>query len=506
MQPTKINIAVFIVPFSLLLFSIIFSQADPDGFLNGMRQANDWILTRFGWLFSWSTLLFLVLCIVVYCSPLARIRIGGKAAKPLLSKFQWFYIALCTTIAIGILFWATAEPVYHLHEPPARTGIEPDSPAAATFALSTLFLHWTFTPYSIYTLIALLFALVYYNYRQPFSLGSLLYPLTGKPLNARWGQVVDAVCLYSLVAGMAASLGAGILTLSGGIRQFADLGDSPFILPAIAGLIVITFIISSVSGLMKGIKTLSNINFYAFLALGAFVLLAGPVGYIFRSGAESLGDYLVHLAPRSLGIGIDREWSESWTVFYWANWLAWAPVTAVFLGRLGVGYTVRDFIHFNLVFPALFSMLWMAVFGGTAIYIDHISGTTDLYAVLQQQGPESTIYAVLNALPYPRLTAAGFLFIAFISYVTAADSNTSAMSGLCSSGISPDSPEPPGWIKIVWGVVVGTVSWVMVSGAGIDGVRMASNLGGFPALFLGLAAAAGMLRLLLKKAITAEIN
>ncbi|MDA0991311.1 MAG: BCCT family transporter, partial [Verrucomicrobia bacterium] len=45
-------------------------------------------------------------------------------------------------------------------------------------------------------------------------------------------------------------------------------------------------------------------------------------------------------------------------------------------------------------------------------------------------------------------------------------------------------PEPGSMIKIVWGVMIGLIAWIMISFAHIDGIRMLSNLGGLPALFL----------------------
>ncbi len=97
---------VFFVPFVLLLFSMGYSLLDSSGFLASVKGMNDWILRYFGWLFSAGTLLFVALCIWVYFSPLAKVRIGGKEAKPILTRWQWFSIILCTTIAIGILFWS----------------------------------------------------------------------------------------------------------------------------------------------------------------------------------------------------------------------------------------------------------------------------------------------------------------------------------------------------------------------------------------------------------------
>ena len=74
----------------------------------------------------------------------------------------------------------------------------------------------------------------------------------------------------------------------------------------------------------------------------------------------------------------------------------------------------------------------------------------------------------------------------FISFVTAADSNISAMGGISSTGISPDSPEPSLMSKIVWGASVGIIAWAMISFAKIDGIKMLSNLGGVPAIILEL--------------------
>lgn len=494
----KIKLPVFLPPAILLIVSMLYSLYDPVDFLKQVKAANDWVLYHFGWLFSSGTFLFFLLCIWIYFSPLAKVKIGGKDAKPMLNRWEWFSITLCTTIAIGILFWATAEPLYHLHTPPGGIGIKAETPEAARFALSTMFLHWTFTPYSIYTVAGLMFAIAYYNLKQPFSLGSMLYPLLGERKPGGWSHVIDAICLYSLVAGMAASLGAGILTVAGGLERFFGIQDSPWLLFLIALVIVFCFIVSAITGLFNGIRILSNINTYMFFALALFVLFFGPTKFLFSYGLEGMGEYVRTFLPRSLGLNVDKSWADSWTVFYWANWLAWTPVTALFLGRVAIGYTVRDFINYNLILPSLFSLFWMLIFSGSTVYMDFVGHTANLYDTLKNQGPEGVIYALLDQLPLAQITGITFLSTAFLSYVAGADANTSAMSSLSSTGISPESPEGPVWIKIVWGGLVGLIAWVMIANAGIDGIKMASTLGGFPALFLVLAVAVGLVKILLK--------
>jgi choline-glycine betaine transporter len=58
------------------------------------------------------------------------------------------------------------------------------------------------------------------------------------------------------------------------------------------------------------------------------------------------------------------------------------------------------------------------------------------------------------------------------------------MSGLCTSGLTVDDQESPIALKVVWGLTIGGMCLVMLISAGIDGVKMASNLGGFPNVFL----------------------
>jgi len=483
----NLNHKVFWIPFFLVLLSLLFSSLDQELFLKKTTAANNWILDNFGILFSWSTFAFLILLVAVYFSPLGNVKIGGENAQPILSKWKWFSITICTTIATGILFWGAAEPLAHMHKPPLGLGVEAASEGAQDFAMSTMFMHWTFSPYGIYTVGGLLFALCFYNFKQRFSLGALFFPLRQKSVTGNLAHGIDAICLFSLVAGMAASLGTGMLTLSGGMNAIFGMTQTNFLLGMIGLLIVISFIFSSISGLQKGIKILSDINIKIFFGLAIFIFLTGPTMEMLTFGWNGIQDYVINFIPRSLSLGneIDDTWRNSWTAFYFANWMAWAPISTLFLGFLSVGYRVRTFIHFNLIFPSLFSMVWMIILSGTTMSVDLAEGTLfPLNQIMAEQGVQGVIFGLLKYLPWESFVSIVFLFVTFLSFVTAADSNTTAMSNISNHGISPENPESPLGTKIIWGVLIGGISFVMVSSTGIDGVRMLSNLGGFPALWL----------------------
>ncbi len=155
---------------------------------------------------------------------------------------------------------------------------------------------------------------------------------------------------------------------------------------------------------------------------------------------------------------------------------------------------MREFIRFNLFYPSLFGALWMMIFGGTTLHQDYFTPDSPMYALLQDGGPENVIYGVFARLPFAQITSIVFLAVTFLSFVTASDSNTSAMSGLSAEGISPESPEPSFTIKAIWGITVGLVAWTMINFAGIDGIKMASNLGGFPILFLMILVAGALVK------------
>ncbi len=492
---------VFFIPISILFAAVIWSLNDDAGFFAFANALNSQILDSFGSLFAYAVFGFLLSCIWIYFSPIGKIKIGGKDAVPLLSRWNWFAITLCTTIATGILFWSMAEPMFHLYDSGNR-GLEAQSDAARQFSLVSLFMHWTLSPYAIYTIASLTFALSIYNLGKGSSLSGPLSVLFGKipPLIT---DILDALILLSLVMGMAASMGTGLLMLAGGFGEITGISSSPFIMAIVALLIVTTVLISSITGLTKGIRILSDINIKFFFALAFFILIFGPTGAIISEGSRALVGYVQEIIPRSLLLGIadDRSWANDWTIFYWANWFAWAPVTAMFLGKIARGYTVRAFIMINLILPSLFSIVWMSIFGVFSMSINDANDGI-LKQSLDSNGAESVAFAALEFLPLGSILIIALLLLAFISYVTAADSNSEAIRMICQKQEDQDEPENSEpvlsdetedknilgiLIKTIWIGLIGIAAWVMVSNSGIDGVRMLSNLGGFPALFIIIA-------------------
>ena len=485
---------VFLPPFLLVLVAGVVSFTNKEAFISITTKANDWLLINLGGLFSLSGLLLLITVVVVYFSPLGKVKLGGKDAKPMLTLPNWIAIALTTTVAAGVTFWGIVEPIYHYLTPPESMNITPGSHEAIIYSMSTMYLHWTITPYAIYCVPALMFAFAYYNMKKSFSLSSTMAPLFGTKIEGRWGQVIDAVCLYTLALGMAAAMGTTVINLGGGVNYLSGIASAPALWAVITVVLMTTFIISAASGLMNGIRILSDINMKVYIVIILFIFIVGPSSFIINLGVESYGNYITNFFEKSLftGAASGDQWPQWWTVFYWANWFAWAAITALFLGRIAYGYSVRTFIVVNFVIPSLFGGLWMAIFGGTTIH--RLITDTKIADIFTAEGPETALYAILADVPLSAIVIPFYLFIVFLSFVTAADSNISAMGGISSSGITPDSPEPSIVIKVIWGVAIAVIAWMMISFAKIDGIKMLSNLGGLPAMILCVLIAISLLK------------
>lgn len=483
----KLRPWVFFPAFILLILTIGFNFLDYEGFINITTKAKDFMVVDMGWLFSIVGVISLLLVIFAYFSPLGNIRLGGPEAKPLLKKSSWFAVTLCTTIAAGILFWGTAEPIWHLAYPPESLGITPMSPEAALFAMETMYLHWTFVPYALYAVPTIVFAFAYYNMKRSFSVGSEVAPLMNESRQNKINGVIDAVVLFTVATGISASFGTAIMNMGGGLNALFGVDNDKFLWVLIALVGTAAFVISSGTGLMKGIRVLSDFNMYLYYIIMFMLVVLGPTVYFANLGTEAFGGFLDNIFSKALftGAAASDTWASGWTMFYWSNWLAWAPVSAVFLARIAYGYKIKEVVVMNFVVPSIFSVVWMTVLSGTTINFQ-MTGRVDVLAKMNEQGSAAAAYAVLGELPLSGILIAIYLIAVIVSFITATDSTTNAMASICTKGIDSGGQEAPLLIKIIWGLVVGSVALVFITTLGIDGIKMMSYLGGFPALFLGV--------------------
>ena len=500
MDKNKLRRIAFYPPFIVLALFVALSIISHSTFLGMINSINNWIIKNAGWAASILALAIVVVTIWAACSSFGKVRIGGEKAKPELSTFSWFTITLCTTMAAGILFWGPGEPIAHFLYPPTELyGIEGGTPEALKFSMETMFLHWTIIPYAMYTLPAIVFAFMYYNAKKPFSIASEVSPLFGERVyRPFWMQVIDAITLFSIGCGMAGSVAQAFMNISGGIAKLTGLPSDSRMWLIVAILLGTIVVCSAISGVQKGVKLLSNINVVGFGLFLAFMLIASNASFLFNLSTEAFGGFLGTFLQRILitGESAGSQWPQWWTTFYWFSWMAWAPTSGAFMGRIAKGRTVRQIVGMYVAVCAAVSGFWMIIVSGTALYVEH-AGLADL-AAAYDAGVENVPYEMLSSLPGGKIVIPLFVLLVFLSTETACDSNAVVMAGISTSGISPRSPEAPKWLKVVWTAIPLSVGYIMIAAVGVDGVKIIANFGGMFAALIMLAATASLIVLIRK--------
>lgn len=478
-----IRLSVVMVPALVLLSGLVISLVDVQAFLAVMQAIYSWILDSFYLGFSWIAAISLGLLIWVFFQPFAARPIGGADATRLLNPLQWASVTLCTTIAAGLMLWGVAEPLIHRASPPmVSDGSVSVGADAAQFALTSLYHHWTIMPYAIYAFTGLVIAMTHYQAGRLNAVSAPIQLIAKKPLPKALLALVDALALFAVAGGIATSLGTAILSLTGGVERLFALEGTWQITLLVAAMLVGCFLISSILGLRRGIAKLSALNTLVFAGFIVLLLYFFPPSTYGQWVIGAVVDFLIETPGRALAVDdfSATSWYKSWTSFYLAVWIAWAPLAGVFLAHIARGYSIRAFIAVNLLLPAFFSGLWLTILGGASMAHDDAVGGA-LTNLVQIEGVESGVYGLFAALPYADVIIAVFMVITFLSFVTAADSNILSMVQL--SAPNPTAGQSLG-LKILWAGLFGFTAWIMITFAGIDGVKMMSNIGGLPALII----------------------
>ena len=462
----------------LFIIELILGVFFTDAFGAAMSKMIYLVGDAFGWWIDLCAVLAVILGICYIIFRYGDIRIGGEDAKPEYSTWQWFSISICGGIGCGLLFWAMGEPIYHYMHPPVAAGIEARSREAAVFAVGQTMFDWSFVQYFIYAIPAVVFALLAYNCKRPLSFRSFVEEVTGK--DRIWLTILLHIfCGYAVASGVSNSMAAGMLQISGGLNSIFGLPQNEKMYLSIAVFVGAFFILSCLTGINKGLTYVSRVCMFCFFGLMIYVVIAGDGQFIGKLGMESFGNLLDNFFVKityNNALAEYDQWANEWPITFWNSFFIYAPIMGMFLARMGKGRTVREFLLVEILVPSLFCCLFIAIFASTTIQMQ-ATGTIDIWANVQELGMQTALYQVLGSMPGGKVVQLVFLIAVCLSFVTLADPNTSAMATLCVHGQQIDE-EPPKKIKIIIGIAVSIVAYLLVISGGVNAVKGLLNVGG----------------------------
>ena len=467
----KLNPLAFwpaLVALSVFIFLGVFYQQQLGNFLNNLLYT---MSDNLGWYLNLLSLLSLILVLVLAFGKTGNIKIGGADARPEFKTFNWCAMSICGGIGTGLLFWAMGEPIYHFATPPIAAGVEPFSRGAGIFAVSQAMWDWSFIQYAMYSLCAVAFALIAYNRKKSLSFGSIIERVCGR--NIPWlNSIVHALIIFCLCGAVSNSMGVGLMQIGAGIQSVFGIAQSPMVWLIIAVVIGCIFILSCVSGIGTGLKKISSVTIYIFIGLLIYVAIFGDTKFIGSISAEAVGDIIDNWGKKTMMLNTmvpEDTWSADWILQYWASFIVYAPVIGMFLSRMAKGRTVRQFIMVNLLVPSLFCWVWIGIFGGMTIQLQS-SGTIDVWKVVNELGMQATIYQIINSLPMGGVITVIFLVAVCFSFCTLADPMASVLATLSVRKLSIED-EPPRNCKILMGIIIAAVSYLLVASGGVNSVK-----------------------------------
>lgn len=432
------------------------------------------------WYFMIIVDFFILFSLALVVLPHGSVRLGGADARPEHSYLSWFAMLFTAGIGIGLLFFGVLEPVYHANvslplgvaSPFGGDGeLNPDAIAdASALGLAGTYLHWGIHGWAVYVVMALALGIFTYNKGLPFSIRSAFFPILGERVWGWWGHIIDILAVFSTLFGLATSLGLGAQQANAGMNFVFGLEVSTFTQVIVIILVTAVALVSVWRGLEGGLKKLSEINMILAVLFFFFVLFAGPTLVALSGFWSGLATYVTDFLPLSAPFGRDDDaYRQSWTIFYWAWWISWAPFVGMFIARVSRGRTVREFVLCVLLVPSLFIFIWMGVFGSTALeqlYANPAASLVKEY-VIDSYRPELSLFGMLNELPLTGLMSTLGIILALIFFVTSSDSGSLVIDTITAGG-KIDAPRPQ---RMFWAVVEGLIAIVLLIGGGLTALQ-----------------------------------
>ena len=471
---------------ALVLFSTLARQQAQALF--GTIQ--NWIIVNASWFYVLTVALILITVVFLAVSRFGDIKLGPDHSQPDYRNSTWFAMLFSAGMGIGLMFFGVAEPLMHYANPPVG---DANTVAAAKEAMKLTFFHWGLHAWSIYAIVALILAFFCFRHDLPLTLRSALYPLIGERIHGPIGHAVDIFAILGTVFGVATSLGYGVLQINSGLNHLFGLPVSmPVQLSLIAGTCALATL-SVASGLNRGIKILSEFNLILAVILLAVVLVLGPTVFLLKTFVQNTGGYLSEIVSKTFNLYAyePTDWIGGWTLLYWGWWLSWSPFVGLFIARISRGRTIRQFVCGVLFVPAGFTLLWMTVFGDTAIHMVLHQGVQSLVETVAQDS-SLALFAFLEQFPFSSLLSLVAVLMVVVFFITSADSGALVVDMLASGG----REVTPLWQRLFWSILMGVVAMALLVADGLKALQTATIASALPFSVVLLAATWGLLKAL----------
>ncbi len=486
----KLNPPVFYTATAIIAVLVLFTSILPKQAESTFNALQEVIVANTSWFYVLTVAIILITVVYLGLSRLGEIKLGPDHSTPDYSYTTWFAMLFSAGMGIGLMFFGVAEPVMHFMSPPVGEG---ETIGAAREAMKLTFFHWGLHAWAIYAIVALILAFFSYRHGLPLTLRSALYPLIGDKIYGPIGHAVDIFAVIGTVFGVATSLGYGVMQVNSGLNYLFDVPVGIITQVVLILFVTLLAIVSVTTGLDKGIRRLSELNMGLAVLLLIVILVLGPTVYLLQAFVQNTGAYVSTLVSNTFNLFAyeKTDWLGGWTILYWGWWMSWAPFVGLFIARVSRGRTIREFAMGVLFIPSGFTLMWMTVFGNSAIDLIMNQGQAALAEAVSQDVAIS-LFAFLENFPLAGVLSFIATIMVIVFFVTSSDSGSMVVDMLCSNG----NDNTPLWQRIFWAGAEGVVAAVLLIAGGLGALQTMTIASALPFAIVLLVATYGLLKAL----------
>lgn len=454
---------VFTVSLALVLLFAAFLIADPENAAASTRALRDFLTSKVGWFYLITGIMPVAFCAWLAFGRYGDVKLGAPDEPPEYSTFSWAAMMFTASMGASLIAWGFAEPVFYLQTPPFA--IEPHSNEAFEWAHMYPLYHWSLIPWAMYCLPGLPIAyMLFVRDKQVMRISASCDAFIPEE-NKKTRTALDIFVLLSVVSGVATSLGFGVPLVSSLLVELTDVPDTLGTKIFVIVLWTAIFGTSAYLGLKKGIRVLSDINLVLMIFVMGFVLLLGPTVFILSITTNSIGLLLDNVLRMSFWTDpiAKSGFPESWTIFYWAWWLAYVPMMGLFFGRISRGRTIKQYICGVIGIGSFGAISFLSIAGAYVLHLE-LNGILDTTAVLNERGMGGLVAVVISHLPARDFILTVVTLLSIIFYATTFDSAAFVLASICTKNL-PSHEEPGRKNRLLWACVLGVVAiGLMVAG------------------------------------------
>ena len=493
---SKANIDWFIfVSSAVIIFAVCLPLAIfPETGSVLLSQAFDYVTQKLGIAYILFSLGAIILLLYLAFSRFGMVVLGTQN-KPDFSNFSWAAMLFCGGIGTSVLYWGTIEWAHYYQNPPMS--LEPESAEALQWATAYPIFHWGFTGWALYCLPAIAIAYAYHvRGITSLTLSAACEPILGKWTHRFPGRLIDLTYMVGLVGAASTGIGLTVPLIAACLGWMLSIPDTFALKVGVISIVTVVFAVSVWIGLDRGIKRLSNLAVSLAFVLLAFVLLTGPTLYILEAGTSTVGFVLQNYLTMSTWTdpAADSNFVETWTVFYWAWWLALGPFMGIFITKISGGRTIRQVIVGSLGYGTLGTALFFIVLGNYAVHLQ-ITGEMAILTELQTNGAAQAVTEVIASLPLNLLIIPLFCLICVIFAATSADSASYTLASTTTQ-VLPRGTHPARWNRIFWAFALGLLPITLIRIGGLSPLQSAVTVVSVPLLLVIVLMTAALIRCL----------